>query len=139
HDGGGYWIFTNRGRVLTFGNAAFLGDVSNRALAGPVLDSIVTPSGNGYYMVASDGGIFAFGDAKFYGSMGGQHLNAPVQSLVPDGDGSGYWLVASDGGIFAFDAPFKGSMGATAPARPVAGMARYRDGYRMVGADGGLS
>jgi hypothetical protein len=107
-DDAGYWIFTNRGRVLTFGNAAHLGDVSALALAGPVLDSIVTPSGKGYYMVASDGGIFAFGDATFYGSMGGEKLNAPVQSLVPDSDGIGYWLVASDGGIFAFQAGFKG-------------------------------
>src|SRR5439155_23025009 len=102
----------------SFGHARFLGDVSALTLNGPVLDSVVTPSGQGYYMVASDGGIFAFGDAHFAGSMGGQHLNAPVQSLVPDGDGSGYWLVASDGGIFAFDAPFKGSMGGKPLAKP---------------------
>ena len=138
NDGGGYWIFTNRGRVLTFGSAAFLGDVSNLTLAGPVLDSIVTPSGAGYYMVASDGGIFAFGDATFYGSMGGQKLNAPVQSLVPDADGAGYWLVASDGGIFAFQAGFKGSMGATKLNRPVTGMVRAGSGYLMVGEDGGI-
>jgi hypothetical protein len=137
-DGGGYWIFTSRGRVLTFGNAAHLGDVSTLTLAGPVLDSIVTPSGQGYYMVASDGGIFAFGDAKFYGSMGGQKLNAPVQSLVPDADGVGYWLVASDGGIFAFQAEFKGSMGGTRLNKPVTGMVRAGRGYLMVGEDGGI-
>ena len=85
--------------------------MSRVALAGPVLDSIPTPTGLGYFMVGSDGGIFAFGDAKFHGSMGDKKLNAPVQSLVPDSDGKGYWLVASDGGVFAFDAPFRGSMG----------------------------
>jgi sugar lactone lactonase YvrE len=137
-DGGGYWIFTSRGRVLTFGNAAFLGDVSDLKLAGPVLDSIVTPSGQGYYMVASDGGTFSFGDAKFHGSMGGRNLNAPVQSLVPDSDGVGYWLVASDGGIFAFDAGFKGSMGNTKLNKPVTGMVRAGNGYLMVGEDGGI-
>src|SRR5205085_5647753 len=107
--GAGYWVFTNRGRVLPFGDAAFLGDMSGTELNGPVLDSVATPSGHGYYLVAADGGIFAFGDARFAGSMGGKALNAPVRSLVPDGDG--YWLVAADGGVFAFDAPFRGSMG----------------------------
>ena len=137
-DGDGYWVFTNRGRVLTFGNAAFLGDMSTVKLAGPVLDSIVTPSGRGYYMVASDGGTFSFGDARFYGSMGGQKLNAAVQSLVPDADGVGYWLVASDGGIFAFEAGFKGSLGSTRLNRPVTGMVRAGTGYLMVGEDGGI-
>ena len=85
-----------------FGDAAFLGDMSATRLAGPVLDSIATPTGRGSHMVASDGGIFAFGDALFEGSLGGKRLVAPVQSLVPDPDGGGYWLVASDGGIFNF-------------------------------------
>jgi hypothetical protein len=107
-------------------------------LNGPVLDSIVTPSGNGYYMVASDGGIFAFGDAKFYGSMGGTPLNASVLSLVPDADGVGYWLVAGDGGIFSFEAPFNGSMGATKLNQPITGMVRFGAGYLMVGEDGGI-
>jgi len=136
--GAGYWVFTNRGRAIPFGDAAFLGDMTGTALNGPVLASVATPSGHGYYMVASDGGIFAFGDARFAGSMGGRHLNAPVRSLVPDGDGAGYWLVASDGGIFAFDAPFRGSMGGQRLNRPVRGMARYGDGYLMVGEDGGV-
>jgi ribosomal protein L24E len=112
--------------------------MSRVALAGPVLDSIPTPTGLGYYMVASDGGIFSFGDAKFHGSMGDKKLNAPVQSLVPDSDGVGYWLVASDGGIFAFSAPFKGSMGDRKLAKPVTGMVPYGDGYMMVGEDGGI-
>src|SRR5207248_2483152 len=90
--------FTNRGRAIAFGDAPFLGDMSQTKLNGPVLGSVATPNGKGYYMVASDGGIFAFGDAAFAGSMGDKKLNAPVQSLVPDGDGHGYWLVASDGG-----------------------------------------
>ena len=122
--GQGYWVFTNRGRAVPFGDARFLGDVSATG-AQRARCSTRWPrrAGRGYYMVASDGGIFAFGDARFSGSMGGKTLNAPVQSLVPDADGTGYWLVASDGGIFAFDAPFKGSMGGEA-----AGPAGDRDG-----------
>ena len=137
--GQGYWIFTNRGRVLAFGDAPFLGDVSALRLNGPVLGSVATPTGQGYYMVASDGGIFTFGDATFAGSMGGQRLNAAVQSLVPTPDGRSYWLVASDGGIFAFGAaPFKGSLGNVKLTKPIVGMVRYADGYLMVGADGGI-
>jgi hypothetical protein len=45
-----------------FGDAAFLGDMSATRLAGPVLDSIATPTGRGYHMVAEDGGIFNFSD-----------------------------------------------------------------------------
>ena len=136
--GAGYWVFTNRGRAVAFGDATALGDMTGTALNGPVLDSVATPSGRGYYMVASDGGIFAFGDARFAGSMGGKRLNAPVRSLVPDGDGAGYWLVAADGGVFAFDAPFRGSMGGRPLNKPVRGMVRYGDGYLMVGEDGGI-
>jgi hypothetical protein len=138
-DGSGYWVFTDRGRVLAFGAAGFFGDMSATTLNGPVLDSVATPSGRGYWMVASDGGIFAFGDAAFAGSMGGRRLNQPVMSMAPDPDGRGYWLVASDGGIFAFDAPFHGSMGARRLNQPVTGMVASPggNGYLMVAADGG--
>src|SRR5207302_493295 len=137
--GKGYWLFTTKGRVLTFGDAKSFGDLAGKNLNGAVQSSVATASGNGYYMVASDGGVFAFGDAKFRGSMGSTKLNQPVESLVPTGDGGGYWLVASDGGIFAFgNAPFRGSMGAQRLNKPVVGMVRYGDGYLMVAADGGI-
>ncbi|MGH3578746.1 MAG: hypothetical protein ACRDU0_14470, partial [Mycobacterium sp.] len=51
------------------------------------------------------------------------------------------WMVASDGGIFSFGgAQFLGSVGGTALARPVVGMATTPDagGYWMAGADGGI-
>src|SRR5581483_10076208 len=54
-NGGGDWVFTTRGRAIKFGNAHLFGDMAGVRLNGPVLDSVVTPSGNGYYMVASDG------------------------------------------------------------------------------------
>jgi hypothetical protein len=138
-DGSGYWVFTDQGRALPFGDAQFYGDMGGAALRGPILDSIATPSGRGYWMVASDGGIFAFGDATFSGSMGGQPLNEPVMAMAPDADGQGYWLVASDGGIFAFDAPFYGSMGNVRLNQDVTGMVASPTGggYLMVAADGG--
>ncbi|MEM9608136.1 MAG: S8 family serine peptidase [Actinomycetota bacterium] len=151
--GSGYWVFTDRGRSLAFGDARQLGDlwsVTNAdgtpialILNGPIIASAATPSGNGYYMVGSDGGIFSFGDAEFRGSMGGQRLNEPVIGIAPDPDNQGYWLVAADGGIFAFDAPFRGAVpGVLAPGvslnRPVVGMVSYGDGYLLVASDGGV-
>ena len=138
-DGSGYWVFTDQGRALPFGDAQFYGDMGGTTLNGRVLDSVATPTGRGYWMVASDGGIFSFGDARFFGSMGGQRLNQPVMSMAPDPDGRGYWLVASDGGIFAFDAPFVGSMGDVPLNRPVSGLVASPTGggYLMVAEDGG--
>jgi hypothetical protein len=134
-----YWVFTNRGRVLPYGLAPQYGDLSRKALNGPIVASVSTPSGKGYYMVASDGGVFGFGDARFYGSMGAKHLNQPINGLVPTADGRGYWLVASDGGIFAFgDATFRGSMGGHPINQPIVGMVRFGNGYLMIAADGGV-
>ena len=134
----GYWLFTNRGRALPYGDARFYGDMSAVHLNGPVVASVATPTGHGYYMVASDGGVFSFGDARFHGSTGNLPLNRPVVGISPTPDNHGYWLVASDGGVFAFDAPFRGSMGSTALARPVNGLVAYGTGYLMVASDGGV-
>ena len=76
-NGGGYWLFTNRGRAFPFGNASSFGDMSGTALNGPIVASVATPTGHGYYMVGSDGGIFSFGDAHFHGSTGS---HAPQQA-----------------------------------------------------------
>jgi hypothetical protein len=147
-NGQGWWIATDRGRVLAFGDAPAYGDLGAIPLNGPVLDSVASPSGRGYHLVAADGGVFAFGDAPFLGSMGGRPLNAPVTALVPYPDGTGYWLVATDGGVFSFARPgapdrFLGSVpGVLAPGQrlnaPIAGMTPVEDGYVMVGEDGGL-
>ena len=115
------------------------GDLSSKALNGPIISSIATPTGLGYYMVGSDGGVFSFGDARFHGSTGGMRLNQPVVGLVPTASGKGYWLAAADGGVFAFgDAPFRGSMGGKHLNQPVIGMVRYGNGYLMVATDGGI-
>jgi uncharacterized delta-60 repeat protein len=137
-DGSGYWVFTDQGRAIPFGAAAWYGDMSAVVLNGPIVASVATPSGHGYYMIASDGGVFAFGDAVFRGSTGALRLNQPVVGIAPDPDGSGYWLVASDGGIFAFDAVFHGSMGGTVINQAVVGAVAYGVGYLMVAADGGI-
>jgi hypothetical protein len=139
-DGTGYWVFTDTGRAIPFGNAKWYGDMGNVRLNGPVLVSVASPTGRGYYMVASDGGIFCFGDARFHGSMGSVRLNKPVMSMAPTPNGRGYWLVASDGGIFGFNASFYGSMASVRLNEPIVGMVASTTsrGYLMVASDGGI-
>lgn len=142
-DGTGYWVFTDKGRVLAFGSAVNYGDMSATPLNDGIVASVATTTGKGYWLVGADGGIFTFGDAKFYGSTGDLRLNEPVVGMAPDPDGTGYWLVASDGGMFSFEAPFRGSVPETLKPgqrlnKPVTGAIAYGDGYLMVAADGGI-
>jgi hypothetical protein len=60
--------------------------------------------------------------------------------MAADDATGGYWLVASDGGVFAFNAPFLGSTGNIALAKPVVGMQALANGrgYRFVASDGGI-
>ncbi|HEC08612.1 MAG TPA: hypothetical protein ENI86_03465 [Acidimicrobiales bacterium] len=141
---GEYRLFTNRGRVLSFGLAFKIshGPISN--LAGDIVAAVVTPSGRGAYMLGADGGVFTLGDAQFFGSvpevLPGRTLDCPVVGLVPTPTGKGYWLVACDGGVFAFgDAPFVGSLPGIGvrPVKPVNGLVPSGSGYTMVAEDGG--
>ncbi len=143
----GYWLFTDRGRVFTYGNAPFLGDARDLNLDQPVVSAVATPDGLGYYMVAGDGGIFTYGTARFHGSvpevLPGVTLRAPVIGIAPSPTGGGYLLVAADGGIFTFgDAVFHGSVPGVLPGvtldQPVVGVIPEAGGYLMVAADGGI-
>jgi secreted trypsin-like serine protease len=120
-DGSGYYLVAEDGGIFAFGAASFRGSMGGRPLNAPVVGLVPDGDGQGYWLVASDGGVFAF-DAPFRGSMGGQRLNAPVVGLVRYG--TGYLMVGSDGGVFSFsDLPFRGSLGAAPPARPVVAIA----------------
>ena len=78
----GMFVFTNKGRVITRGDAVSAGDVSALRLSSPVLDAKLDPDGSGYWMLAADGGVFSF-DAEFHGS---------VPQLVPEGLTTEQWL-----------------------------------------------
>ncbi len=133
-DDEGYWLFTDRGRVIPVGHDEHYGDLEGVALNGPVINSVATPSGEGYYLVAQDGGVFAFGDADFFGSMGGIPLNAPMAGMLRAGDG--YLLFAFDGGTFAFgDADFFGSLGGQDLPAPIVAVALRPDGDQYLLAD----
>ena len=107
-DGLGYWIASDGGYVLNYGDAPFWGSFPllfsppGAPQYLPVIGVSGTPDGKGYWMAGYDGSLFAYGDARFYGSMGSAHLNKPIVGMASTADRQGYWLVASDGGIFAF-------------------------------------
>jgi titin len=137
----GYWVATNKGNVIGFGQAGYYGSMAGQTLNKPIVGVAGTPDGLGYWLVASDGGIFAFGDARYFGSTGNLTLNAPIVGMATTPDGLGYWLVASDGGIFAFgDANYYGSMGGKPLNKPIVGMAvgPSGSGYWLVASDGGI-
>jgi hypothetical protein len=149
--GEGYWLFTDIGRVFTYGGVKHYKDIpavlGGRQLAGKIVDAIPTASGKGYYMLGEDGGIFTFGDAGFFGSVPGVlppgvELAGKILGLAPTATGKGYWLVAEDGGIFAFgDAGFFGSVPGVVSGPldgPVIGMVAQGKGYLMVATDGGI-
>ncbi|MEO1062311.1 MAG: S8 family serine peptidase [Actinomycetota bacterium] len=135
----GAWVVTDRGRVLTRGDARWFGDLSTIELNGLIVGIAATPSDGGYRLAAADGGVFAFGDATFHGSMGGQALNAAVVGIAGTRTGAGYLLGAADGGVFAFgDAVFHGSMGGRPLNQPIVGLVSAGEGYLLAAADGGV-
>lgn len=121
--GRGYYMVASDGGTFSFGDARFYGSMGGRKLNAPVQSLVPDSDGVGYWLVASDGGIFAF-EADFKGSMGGTRLNRPVTGMVRAG--TGYLMVGEDGGIFDFSGTpdgFKGSLGATPPAKAITSVA----------------
>jgi len=136
--GRGYWVSTNEGGVMTFGDAGAGGSMSGQTLNAPVVGIAPAPSGKGYWLAAADGGVFAFGDAAFLGSLADQTLNAPVVGIAPTLSGKGYWLAAADGGVFAFgDAVFLGSVSDRSLSASIVGIASTPtgNGYWLTGSD----
>src|SRR5205814_1492792 len=66
--GHGYWLAAQDGGVFAFGDAEFLGSVSQLGIGTDVAGITPTPSHRGYWLVGTDGGVFSFGDATFTGS-----------------------------------------------------------------------
>jgi len=129
------------GDVHEFGDAVFMGSLSDVDLDNPVAAMAAIPNADGYWIVTDAGEVHAFGDAPHLGDTSSVALAAPIVDITSTPSGNGYWMAASDGGIFAFgDAAFFGSTGAIRLAQPVVAMASTPsgNGYWMAAADGGI-
>lgn len=124
--GGGYWLLTEGGAVLAFGDARKHGRVRD---AGDAVDIEGTPTGAGYWIATADGAVSAFGDAASFGDAAGQGV--VVVGMAATATGRGYWLFGSRGEVLPFgDAPSLGdATGRSLPSRVVAGEAMGSDGY----------
>ncbi len=110
-----YYLLSGHGKVLTFGNAEYYGDMTYIPNA-PDYNSLKIaplPDDSGYYILTTDGGIYTFGSAKFYGSVY-DIPNAPIKTPIDikvTPDGKGYYVLTADGGVYTFgDAQFYGSL-----------------------------
>jgi hypothetical protein len=81
-DGGGYFVVTSAGNVLTYGDAHFYGSLAGRRLP-PVTSFAPTFDGGGYWVVTSRGNVFNFGDARWFGSSAGSPLAPAVTAFAP--------------------------------------------------------
>jgi len=138
---GGYWVATNDGHVMGFGNSHVHGDLLEHSVRASVVGIAGTPDGNGYWLVTAMGAVYSFGDAHPYGNLSNEKLTAPIVGIADTPDGRGYWLVAANGSVFTFgDAHFYGSMASRHLNAPVVGLGPVPDGegYWLVAADGGV-
>ena len=110
-----YYLLSAHGKVLTFGNANFFGDLNYMQNVPDNNANTISPlpNGTGYYIMTSNGAVYTFGNAQFYGSVF-NIPNAPNKnpvSLAVTPDGKGYYIMTQDGGVYTFgDAKFYGSM-----------------------------
>ena len=145
-DGGGYWLAAADGGVFAFGDAAFSGSFVGGLTPGlgPVFGIAAFPDNSHYLLATSLGGVCVFG---FSGGSWPGGWSQPANGLMVaaanwgTGDSPGWWTAGTDGGVFALgNAPFYGSMGATALNAPIVGMSATptHHGYWIVAGDGGV-
>ena len=135
--GGGYWIASSEGSVLSFGGV--------RAGAFTTFNSLFAglaapPSARGFWGFSWAGEVHAFG-VPFFGSMAGHRLNAPIVSMAATPSGNGYWLLGLDGGVFTLRRrPFPRLDRRLRLNAPVLGITPTPtgQGYWLVARDGGI-
>jgi hypothetical protein len=114
-DGRGYWLVSRRGRVFSFGKAAYFGGASRQMTGDRAVDIAATPTGLGYWIFTASGRVMSFGDAVHHGddpSLGNVTAGAGY-------GGDGYWLATTSGQVVPFgSAPNLGEL-EREPAAPV--------------------
>ena len=136
----GYWVVTNYGRVLPYGEAEILSTAVSTTAA-EVVAASPTSSGDGYWIAHADGTVIAHGDASWFGDVSHLALFGDILAMATMPDDSRYILAAEDGGLFAFgSAGFHGSLGNQTLSAAIVDMAMTTtgEGYYMVGSNGAV-
>ena len=141
HSDHGTYLAAADGGVFALSHAApFVGSMSGRGMAQPVVGIALDPTSAGYWLVGADGGVFAFG-AAFYGPANVPPPTSPIVGIAPTPTGHGYWVAGSDGGVFAYgDAPYLGAMSSRPLTHPIVAITATPSGhgYWLVASDGGI-
>lgn len=162
----GYWLYSAAGDVYSFGDVPSYGTLAEIGYDStvPVVSMVAYPDARAYCLLNAKGDVFTFGDMKNYGSLreegiilagtaagimlaGSIHKGSTPASHNDAGFDAveGYIIVDSDGEVYTFGrAWFHGSIPSDRMhhAAPIIAVVPYesssQDGYRMVGADGGV-
>jgi hypothetical protein len=123
--GRGYWLVTQDGRVLPYGDAR----PATRTPGGPVVAAARAGAGDGLWLASADGAVVSPNGAAVFGpAAAGARPTKPVTAIVSSRTGRGYWLVAQDGQVLPYgDARPVTGLPTLPPAQPIVAATRAGD------------
>jgi len=95
----GYYLVTQKGQTLTFGDAHSRGSVP--AGAGNVIGIALDVTTGGYWIARANGTVYGF-DAPRLGSFATTASSGPVVAIAAIPNGQGYYLVTANGDVSAY-------------------------------------
>jgi hypothetical protein len=149
-DQGGYWLIGADGGVFNFGDAPFLGSLSGHVSG---LGDVIGAAGfypyqgayRDYCMEEANGLLSCFGadwpNGAIEASQGPANniYSNPITSMVPTSDGFGWWFVTRQGQVYPEGSATQQGQLSSTPYGPIlGGSGQGTNGYRLVGADGGV-
>lgn len=105
--GNGYWVCGSDGKVYSFGDAGFHGDLISQSISDVVISFTTRPQGDGYWLFGHQGGVYGF-NAPYRGSLNDVLGSWPFpNNIIPSAidaapDGNGYQIVTSEGAVYHF-------------------------------------
>jgi len=135
-DRAGYWLATEAGQFVGFGDIGF----ETPVLGAPIAGITANRGGSGVWAVRPNGQVLAIAAAPWFGDAPLQPGDEAV-AVASTPTNNGYWVFSAGGRVYNFgDAPHFGDLGAIDLAGPVLGALATSSGagYYMVGSDGGV-
>jgi len=100
----GYWVATESGNVLRYGDVGNHGSLKSKKItpSQPITDIASRRDGGGYWLLGGDGGVFAFGSAQYLGRAPKWGGEGYYKSIVSTPSGNGYWVISKLGTAYEF-------------------------------------